>query len=123
MTVDELLEPRFKVIADYPHSPFTVGAIMDKWNSISPDMQHYGKYPHLFKKLEWWEERQPGEMPEYVKGKKSVYKVKTYDFDTDTAFIIGTDGIIRLSLLAFVSRCFPATSEEYEAQQNTPCKP
>jgi hypothetical protein len=102
MTTEELLKPRYKVMADWPgrSDDFKIGAIITL-NKILDDeliskllipsrdklketplynapcwiaeneMSIKGKgffqlYPNLFKKLEWWEERKPQEMPEYV---------------------------------------------------------
>jgi len=64
--IDDLLRPRYKVIADYPDNEFEVGEILPD-DVVSNEEDEILKYPHLFKKLEWWEERQISEMPEYVK--------------------------------------------------------
>ena len=84
MTPEELLIPRFKVISDYPESPFSIGDIL-KYNSVL-DMYIYfyedgdvisinpKYYPAIFKPLEWWEERSIEELPEYVKNADGVYK-------------------------------------------------
>lgn len=94
--VRELMNPRYKVIADYIHSPYTVGMLVEntysetrterkdiswlltqtschdgfsgieKQNNYFPE-QRLIELPHLFKPLSWWEERTPEEMPEYVK--------------------------------------------------------
>lgn len=89
MTPEQLLQPRYEVIADYPNSPFTIGEILSDYgtltrpsfiqrssgNQIRVDV--VDKYPHLFRKLEWWEKRKPEDMPEYVKYQNNylVYKV------------------------------------------------
>lgn len=83
MSTEELLKPRYKVIADFWNSPFKVGHIiemtgkskrfplmggnnMENWETwIDTDgggancysIIKFESYPHLFKKLEWWEER------------------------------------------------------------------
>jgi hypothetical protein len=74
--VQELLKPRYKAISPnenhYPGSFWKIGDIID------PTGRHtqFDKYPHLFRKLEWWEERKPEEMPLYVKDKyNQVHKV------------------------------------------------
>ena len=63
MTQKELMNTRFEVIADYPSSPFVVGDV------IAYDGIVYGmgqpqkftrepeKYPHIFRKMNWWEKR------------------------------------------------------------------
>lgn len=85
MKPEDLLKPRYKVIADYPGNKLKVGDILIKY--VFPETENYcyvtnpeilllgdnlrkeevEQYPHLFKKLEWWEERKPEDMPEYVK--------------------------------------------------------
>lgn len=79
MNTEELLKDRYKVIADYPNSPYTVGDVYkfkkklrnsfyEKENGFSQtNLYAPEKYPHLFRKLEWWEERTIDEMPEYVR--------------------------------------------------------
>lgn len=51
-------EIRFKVIAEYPSCDYEVGEILhckdDQVNLIA----FYTKYPHLFKRLMWWEDRE-----------------------------------------------------------------
>lgn len=80
MTVQELLKPRYKLIADYPNSEFRVGDVLE-FKSIYPysgyallfgsdkiiSTEYLDDFKHLFKKLEWWDERKVEEMPEYVK--------------------------------------------------------
>lgn len=76
--IEKLMKPRYKVIADYPHSPYQVGEQIEfsdsgngfhctttrTWSSMEEDMvdsQNYfhidklPKYPHLFKPLAWYE--------------------------------------------------------------------
>lgn len=76
ISIINFLKPRYKVIADYPGNPYPIGAIgttdSEYWAqsnyrliiSEAPD-----KYPHLFKKLEWWEHRTIEELKsvKYVK--------------------------------------------------------
>lgn len=93
LSVEELLKTRYKVIAAYPHSIFDVGEILQignydghllyKWvDGIGVECEEYEvffkDYPHLFQKLEWWQERSESEMPEYVKDKNGVYKIKNF---------------------------------------------
>lgn len=79
-----LMKPRYKVIADWPGADYLPGDIF----TMEPDEDgtmldkiHFvfehtcKKFPHLFKPLSWWEERKPGEMPEYVKNNKVVIKI------------------------------------------------
>lgn len=77
-TID-LMKPRYKVIADYPANYYGVGEIYTDCSAYTTEL--FEKYPHLFKKLEWWEEREESEMPEYVKeigGESHVVKVANH---------------------------------------------
>jgi hypothetical protein len=72
MTAKELMKTRFEVIADYPSSPFKVGDIitydgivygMGEPQKFTRDPE---KYPHLFRKMNWWEKRTSEQMPKKV---------------------------------------------------------
>lgn len=81
MTVESLLLPRYKVIADFPMMEdsykWNVGDVVQLVVRGMPiyftadggyiEENFFTDYPHLFKKLEWQEDRLPEEMPEYVK--------------------------------------------------------
>lgn len=54
MTVKQLLQPRYKVIADYPDSPHEIDDILELTTN---NWRICECYPHIFKKLEWWENR------------------------------------------------------------------
>lgn len=84
--VAELMKARVKCIGTddkhYPGSPFKIGEILlvdsagDR-SAIGLSRNERGEsywlipkdYPHLFKKLEWWEDREVSEMPEHIKYK------------------------------------------------------
>jgi len=71
MTTEDLLKPRYKVIADYPESCFKIEEILQPTNTNGVDDYYYypreyrcneisislNRYPNIFKKLEWWEDR------------------------------------------------------------------
>lgn len=101
MNTNELLYPRYKVIAPWPGmeaEPFRLEQIVtlrphkdDEGECFIhiPDKHMPGsymrrgffdKFPHLFKKLEWWEERKIEEMPEYIKFTNSgrVFKISKW---------------------------------------------
>lgn len=80
--------PRYKVIADYPNQPFPIGDILPSRNyeyfpittivyknefgenvrSVNwVESEVIDKYPALFRKLNWYEERDIEDMPKYVK--------------------------------------------------------
>lgn len=93
----DLLEPRYEVIAPWPgmpqHSPvgtiisehdgivrfdmpegMTCETLFDHWDTLQD-------YPHLFKRLAWYERRQPEDMPEHVRVNDVVYKFIKLHFD------------------------------------------
>lgn len=73
MTPDQLLQPRYKVIADYPFQNYQIGQIIEGETAylISGDgwseKGQLSDYTSLFTKLRWFEYRKPDEMPKYVK--------------------------------------------------------
>ena len=68
MTTEQLMQPRYKVIADYPNSPYGLNDVLTNkevrfgMGRLMPE-----HYPAIFRKLEWWEERAVEDMPEWVK--------------------------------------------------------
>ena len=90
MTAEELLKPRFEVIADYPNNEFgKVGDILDRDWGHYPNGEEFepewkiSDYPHLFRKLEWWEKRTEDEMPKkvIVKESKEIYDIQYWRGD------------------------------------------
>lgn len=65
MSIEELLLPRYKLLADYPLNILEIGAVFDRCTEFQ--CVFFDKYPHLFRKLEWWEERKIEDMTAYVK--------------------------------------------------------
>lgn len=86
MTPEELMIPRWEVIAGYPGSLFTVGEILTQWSvradTASPNrdglknVRQPGKYPGVFRPLSWWEHRTIEQMPKYVKIDKSNHQTE-----------------------------------------------
>lgn len=102
LTKEQLLIPRYKVIAYYPQPPFNEETdehkfiegdllIQSNVNGVStfrrygrlghmsvgvPCCPHPEKYPKIFQPLHWWSDRNPEDMPEYYKhsGTHGVYK-------------------------------------------------
>lgn len=119
MSVEDLLKPRFKVIADYPNSCLRVGYIIDKptpilyiqsyANGVS-DMETFAQYPHLFKALKWWEDRTIENMPKYVKNEDgAVYKVIGYD----TNMVLTVKDYKGINHFKAASMHLPSTEEDY----------
>jgi len=69
--ITHLLEPRYIVVAEYPGSKRKVGDIIN-----NPTLKTtYEQYPHLFRKMKWWEDRLPQKFPEYVRNGKTVMHI------------------------------------------------
>lgn len=124
MRNEELLKPRWKVISDYPNQGYAkIGDILNEDDFLIHDentgevIGKYNpeKYPAIFKKIEWWEERTPEEMPKYLRFSEYwVCKVKTHFqteytiYQAETAFICADTGYVYPYRLVI-----PATEEEY----------
>lgn len=136
MTVEELMKPRYKCIANYPQAPYNEG---DEHKFIEGDLliqgnvngaitfRRYGrlghmsvgvpccahpeKYPKVFQPLFWWEYRRLQDMPDYLfcPGLKSYFMVEQWN---DKSFII--DGRTKKHYCNYV----PATKEQYESYIN-----
>lgn len=109
----QLIPSRFKILADYPNADGTVGDIIHC--SSIPEHDHtgfYSKFPHLFQKLEWWEERHADEMPKYLKDteSKEVYELLTYI----PPYAIGQVSDYRIRV--HFNHLEPATEQDYISQ-------
>lgn len=137
--LENLLKPRIIVTALWPfcrqHNNMEdqpkIGEIfhVSDGGSISNDamtiMSVY-KYPHLFRILEWWEERTPEEMPEYVKPLNPeeyhhqfgnvVLKV---DKKTSGLHQFHATNLFQLAAMHW-SKWLPATEAEYLAHNQQP---
>lgn len=116
-TAEELLKPRYKLIARYPGCDLNIGTLCtadsDLWvrgnyHLVGKDVE---KYPHLFKKLEWWEERTPEEMPEYVNIAGEVLKI--IDWKDNRNGTVIRNKHYRYSISLPGSSVKPATESEY----------
>jgi len=108
---------RYEVVADYPSSTYKIGDIL---HSDTENMSaFFGKYPHLFRLLKWWECLAIDELPKYVKCKYSgwdgVYKVDEWVASVShkgqyyTVLVDGSNGC-----QAWGHICVPATEAEYQ---------
>lgn len=106
--VQKLLQPRYEVIADYFLNPHKVGDLLpfngESWHVLTVTyndefgdevrQQNWAldteidRYPHLFRKLSWWEKREESEMPEYF----MIPKDDDYEHDVDKFFKVSEEG-------------------------------
>ncbi len=102
MTAEQLLKPRFEVVENYPNSKYEIGLVLT--NTVTDyftyekhekgfvtNIKNIEDYPHLFKKLNWWEKRTKEQMPKYLVSlaekdnddfdinKQEVYKILDWD--------------------------------------------
>lgn len=108
MTKEELMKPRYEVIADYPGNDLIIGVVFEPNSDWGEP--YLNKYPHLFRKLHWWEHRKPEEMPSYLIRKRpphQVYKIGELRLDMGCFMIDGYNFPESLSLYE------PATETEY----------
>ena len=124
MNPEKLLQPRFEVIADYPESPFTIGDILTMNGSVygTGNPQQFtrepDKYPHLFRKLPWWEKRERSEMPMYLKhtynGETTFHKIESWDMEHFLGWLNEKErSCCSLLTWSFDYTYQPATEEEY----------
>jgi hypothetical protein len=114
MSKEELLKPRYKVIADYPGNPHKVNEILEVDSMFEDDNKTFPQYPHLFCKLEWWEERKSEDMPEYMKdADNEIVKVLKWS-EHQMELSNGEMWMIVPNIMCFYE---PATKEEYENQK------
>lgn len=75
LTPEELLKPRYIVIADYPGSEQSnqIGKIYQSDECSARWLNEMSHYPHIFHKKSWWEHREESEMPRYLKLRKEKY--------------------------------------------------
>lgn len=127
MTKEELLKPRYIVIADYPNYTGTKYAhnkgdiiVFDDDNNVVLwkengndgtlcEHSHFIDYPCIFRALKWWEERKPEDMPEYLiwTDNKNVAKPNRYK---ESYFFLSDDDGFGYSL----AHTFPANKEDYD---------
>lgn len=140
MKKEELMQPRYKVIANYPGQPVAIGQLLNDRLSESfhitttysfegfelvpcanwVNEDEVKKYPALFKKLEWWEDRKPEDMPDFLKATEGgIIKVKKWQIDEDETnpHLYFTTQADKLGF--YPRKHLPATLEEYTAYHST----
>ena len=93
------MQPRFKVIETYPKSKFKKGDILERIPNATNDwynadkslinadilLEEIEQYPHLFRKLNWWEKRTAEQMPKKVMSildnKADTFEIQEWDME------------------------------------------
>ena len=131
--IQELLKPRVKCIAADTSGDFEVGEIFYAeqdghfymYGDNGTWILHPDKYPHLFRRLEWWEDRDVKDMPQYLKsnlddkgwaGNFVVEKVNEFHGDNNEYVAIDRDETLQYC----TSWYLPATEAEYLNQPKQP---
>lgn len=122
MSIDKLLKPRYKVIADWPGNNFydideiiimQVKSNGSYWNgegSCYLTQEQMDKLPHLFRKLHWWEDRKAQDMPKYVR-----INLPNHSFNGEIEKI---EGDMFFMFWPYTNDCLPATEADYQAYIN-----
>lgn len=141
MSIEEILKPRWKVIASYPHCPYMIGDLLkgndEELHLTTTSCGGGGQLhnvdnccpanilsvmSHLFGGLGWWQERKPEDMPEYVKHEKGfIAKVKSHfcnSLGEENKFGCQLDIETEWNYYSY-SRLQPATESEYLEYINT----
>lgn len=120
MTPAQLLLPRYELIADYPGNLCPVGTIYAHGLSCDgairlPDKQ-MDKYPHLFRKMKWWEIRDIGELPRFVRIIKPCVALRVGTIRQVTGYKLDNWKLYCDLFPAIISieKTEPATKEEYD---------
>lgn len=119
----DLLIPKFEVIADYPNCSFQKGSILERIPSATNN--HYSilpyifgntimfetleKYPHLFRKMGWWESIKDEDFPKYCKVGLTIVNSEDICIDEKNNRIYAGQDEYWLNKCTFM----PATEKEY----------
>lgn len=125
----EFTRPRYKCIAEYPKAEYRVGNVilmfehmeenyaMDEQGSYLEPESFFQKYPHLFRKLKWWESREATEpMPMYLKVGNRIHCVHVHFAGSPTLFWAFKNGEEGERELFNYNNCEIATEEDFNAQ-------
>lgn len=124
----DLMMPRYKLVGDYPNNIDEVGKVyeIDLSDGHGVDFKMTcDKYPNLFKKLNWWEERTIDELMSVNYVRITIYTgywrvgdvVNVTDYKIDTKNKKLEKYILDGTRQSIPERCEPATLEEYKADE------
>ena len=116
MTSEELLTPRFEVIADFPNNPHEVGTILTisitdyyefekDGRKYTTNVKNIENYPYLYKELKWFEQRKKEDMPKRLickafKGDTDISEIEEWDMEIMVGWI-NKEKRVCCSLLSF----------------------
>lgn len=125
-TVEELMKPRVKCIANDTSGDFEVGEILYPdsdgfyylYNDVGRWRLYPEQYPHLFRRLEWWEERSPEDMPEYVKYASTGKVYKAIKYKNGNSIVQIMDDFWKIPMWNQLGEPYwiPATEQDYTTQ-------
>ena len=93
------MQPRFEVIETYPKSKFKKGDILERIPNATNDwynadkslinadilLEEIEQYPHLFRKMNWWEKRTVDQMPKKLMSilddKGDTFDIQEWDME------------------------------------------
>jgi len=118
-----LLTNRYKVIAEYPDSTRSVGTVITTDSSKSEEWQQrhcdfFDRYPNLFRKLEWWEERGKEELPQYLKDIKFGLPMKVFKWSDKNPDCFVSEANSDSGYLSYAKQYLPSTEQEYNEFMN-----
>lgn len=135
MTTDELMKPRYKQIADYPNSLFKTGDILYIFETVeeceafntreghAPRLNSYdqwGKYPDIYQRLQWWQDRLPENMPEYVKDENGIVGKLGERYSRNLKNCVMVTFKEGNAIVNHFKHWLPATKDEYDNQSLNP---
>jgi hypothetical protein len=131
MSIEKLMQPRYKVMVDYPSSCFFVGDILEmngecagtnktESGCFARSIYRPERFSHIFKPLAWWEERTVDDMTQvrFVKVAKYVGYWVVGDVVPVTSFQISDQAKFEKYVLQYThpqtpDTVIPATEEQY----------
>ena len=141
MSTEELLKQRRKVIAPYPNSPYKIGEILtefffdngNSYFSVNSESGFHDKIvsgetikecPNIFSTMNWWEERELNDMPEYVRFKSNGEILRIAKRAKGTPSDVYCQGVCKGGFTHYYQwlslyDMMPSTKEEYEQYLKT----
>lgn len=120
LSVEELMIPRYMLIANYPGNDLPIGTIYTTdskawiWSNLRLAPKNIKDYPANFRKMEWWEGRREEDMPKYIKHADSLYRmdevIEVIDWHMDEEIPCFQDNSV---MGTWVRGFLPATEAEY----------